>query len=164
MDKHDLTQERLLQVIRYDPETGLFKRINNATLKKIGTIPKDPKNAYLKIGVDYRVYSAHRLAWLYVYGVWPDGQIDHINGDKLDNRICNLRVATTSENKQNMRKARSDSRSGLLGASWHTKSGKWRAAIQINGKKKHLGYFDTPEEAHRIFIEQKRIHHKFCTV
>lgn len=164
MNKYDLTQDQLMQALHYDPETGVFKRRSRMTASKIGTVPKNPRHAYLNIGIGFHVYRAHRLAWLYVHGSWPDGQIDHINGDKLDNRISNLRVATTSQNKQNMRKARSDSRSGLIGASWHTKSNKWRAAIQIDGKKKHLGYFDTPEEAHQVFMEHKRERHAFCTI
>ena len=158
-----LTATRLREVLHYDENTGVFVR-RTKNQPKIGTIPKNPNHAYLNIGIDYKVYKAHRLAWLYVHGEWPKHQIDHINGDKLDNRIANLRVATTSQNKQNMRKARSDSKSGLIGASWHTKSNKWRAAIQIDGKKKHLGYFDTPEEAHQVFMEHKREHHAFCTI
>jgi hypothetical protein len=164
MNKSSLTQQRLMQAYHYDPETGLFRRIGSKGPERIGTIPKVKGNGYLNIGLDYNVYRAHRLAWLYVHGSWPDGQIDHINGDKLDNRISNLRVATTSQNKQNMRKARSDSRSGLIGATWYSKYGKWRAAIQVDGKKRHLGYFDTAEEAHKAFIEQKRLHHEFCTI
>jgi len=164
MNKYDLTQDQLTQALHYDPETGVFRRRSRMNASKIGTVPKNPRHAYLNIGIGFHVYRAHRLAWLYVHGSWPDGQIDHINGDKLDNRIANLRVATNSQNKQNMRKARSDSRSGLIGASWHTKSNKWRAAIQIDGKKKHLGYFDTPEEAHQVFMEHKRERHAFCTI
>jgi hypothetical protein len=163
MTQNILTATRLREVLHYDADTGVFVRLTRK-YPTTGTVPKNPRCAYLCIGIDYRVYRAHRLAWLYVHGSWPDGQIDHINGDKLDNRIANLRVATASQNKQNMRKARSDSRSGLIGASWHTKSNKWRAAIQIDGKKKHLGYFDTPEEAHQVFMEQKREHHAFCTI
>jgi len=164
MNKYDLTQEQLIRALHYDLQTGIFKRKLRKNTSKIGTIPKNPRHAYLNIGIYYHVYRAHRLAWLYVHGSWPNGQIDHINGDKLDNRIDNLRVATASQNKQNMRKARADSRSGLIGASWHSKSGKWRAAIQINGKKKHLGYFETAKEAHDIFMAYKRNFHEFCTI
>jgi len=162
----ELTQTQLKAVLYYDPDTGLFRRIcgKGSHSGVVGTIPQSQRHAYLKIGVGRKIYSAHRLAWLYMTGSFPLGQVDHINGDKLDNRFANLRVATTSQNKQNTRKARKDSRSGLLGATWHSKSKKWRAAIQIDGKKKHLGYFDTPEEAHRVFIEHKRRYHAFCTI
>jgi hypothetical protein len=158
----ELTQENLKDVLHYDPETGNFTRLKNKGSKSpsVGTL----LNGYLRIGVGQKIYAAHRLAWLYMTGSFPSGQIDHINGNKLDNRFVNLRVATASENKQNMRKARRGSRSGLIGASWHTQSQKWRAAIQIDGKKKHLGYFNTAEEAHLVFLEHKRRHHPFCTL
>jgi hypothetical protein len=158
-----LTATRLREVLHYDADTGIFARLTKRQ-QSVGTVPKNPNHAYLNIGVDWKVYRAHRLAWLYVHGEWPKHQIDHINGNKLDNRIVNLRVATASQNKQNMKQARSDSRSGLIGASWYASGNKWRAAIQIDGKKKHLGYFDTAEEAHQIFMEAKRQHHKFNTL
>ena len=164
MTEKILTAQKLKEVVHYNPETGEFTRKDPKLRSCNGTIPKNPRHAYLNIGIDYRVYKAHRLAWLYTHGEWPKGQIDHINGDKLDNRISNLRVATPSQNKQNARKARSDSRSGLLGATWYSKGKKWRAAIQVDGKKKHLGYFDTAQEAHDVFMKAKRELHGFCTV
>lgn len=162
----NLTQKRLKAVLHYDPVTGVFKRFSGKGCKSgsIGTVPKGDRFAYLRIGVDRKIYGAHRLAWLYMTGSFPDRLIDHINGDKLDNRFVNLRLATNSENKQNVRKARSDSRSGLIGATWYAQGQKWRAAIQIDGKKKHLGYFNTAEEAHLVFMEHKRRHHPFCTL
>lgn len=160
-----LTSARLRELLHYDEKTGVFTRhAQSQRHLPVGTVPKNPRYAYLRICLDYKIYMAHRLAWLYVNGVWPDGQIDHINGNKLDNRIENLRDATPSQNKQNMRKARADSKSGLAGASWYSSGNKWRAAIQIDGKKKHLGYFDTAEEAHQVFMDAKRKHHSHCTV
>jgi hypothetical protein len=162
----DITQSQLKAALHYDPDTGVFTRLTGKGSKSnvVGTVPKGERHAYLKIGIGRKIYQAHRLAWLYMTGACPEGFIDHINGNKLDNRFSNLRVATASQNKQNTRKARRDSKSGLLGASWHSRTNKWRAAIQIDGKKKHLGYFDTPEQAHLVFIEYKRRYHAFCTV
>lgn len=164
MTEQILTAKELRDVVHYDADTGNFTRKDPKLRSCTGTIPKNPKRAYLNICINYKIYKAHRLAWLYIYGEWPNGQIDHINGDKLDNRILNLRTATNAQNKQNSRKARSDSKSGLLGATWYTKGNKWRASIQVDGKKKHLGYFATAEEAHDVFIQAKRKLHAFCTI
>ena len=167
MNDQILSAQRLKELLHYDADTGQFTRLTEKgglQHRRVGTIKKQERYAYLIIGVDYKTYRAHRLAWLYIYGEWPSGQIDHINGDKADNRISNLRVATDSQNKQNARKARSDSKSGLIGATWYSRSNKWRAAIQVDGKKKHLGYFDEAEEAHAVYIEAKRILHPFCTI
>lgn len=84
---------------------------------------------------------AHRLAWLYVYGEWPDAEIDHINGNTGDNRISNLRPATRAQNGAN-RGRQTNNASGVKGVCWHAQSGKWRAMIRISGKSRHLGLFN----------------------
>lgn len=117
---------------------------------------------YVKIRIDHVLYSAHRLAWLYVYGEWPLDQIDHINNDKTDNRICNLRLATQSENIVN-RRAQSNNSSGRKGV---TRSGKrWSASIRSNGHRYHLGTFDTVDDAHAAYSEAAcRLHGEFANV
>jgi len=162
-----LTAQRLKEVLHYDADTGQFTSLRakgRRRHERVGTISKNEHFSYLRIRVDYKKYQAHRLAWLYVHGEWPNDGIDHINGDKVDNRISNLRAATHAQNKQNLRKARSDSKSGLLGASWSLALNKWRACIGVDGKKKHLGYFDKAEQAHAVYIEAKRTLHPFCTI
>ena len=102
--------------------------------------------------IDGKEYKAHRLAWLYVYGIWPKLYIDHINGIRDDNRICNLRDVSNRENAIN----RSYHRKGkLAGASYHKQKGKWRATIRINGRYTHLGLFETKEEAHLFYMKKK---------
>jgi citrate synthase len=136
-----LTAQRLKEVLHYDADTGQFTRLpaNGRNGKHcVGTIHR----GYLIIDISYKKYKAHRLAWLYVHGEWPNDQIDHINGDKVDNRISNLRAATPSQNKQNARKARSDSRSGLIGAIWSSRQNKWRAVIMVEGKYKQNRWMD----------------------
>jgi hypothetical protein len=157
-----MTAQRLKELFHYDADTGQFTRFRakGRWPDRVGAI----RFGYLIIKIDYKLYRAHRLAWLYVHGEWPSDQIDHINGDRADNRISNLRAATNSQNKQNARKARSDSRSGLIGAMWESQKNKWRAVILVDGKKKHLGYFDQAEQAHAVYIEAKRTLHPFCTI
>lgn len=157
-----LTVQRLKELLHYDADTGQFTglRANGRKHERVGT----GNRGYLVICVDQKRYKAHRLAWLYVHGEWPNDQIDHINGDRADNRISNLRAATNSQNKQNLRKARSDSRSGLIGAMWDGRSNKWRANILVDGKRKYLGYFEQAEQAHAVYVEAKRTLHPFCTI
>ena len=114
------------------------------------------------ISIDGRKHLAHRLAWLYVNGYCPPGDIDHINGDRAANRISNLRLATRSENLQNQSKAQKHNKTGLLGVSH--RRGKFRAQIRVDGKKMHIGTFPTPEEAHTAYLEAKRQFHPFGTL
>ena len=98
------------------------------------------------IRLQSRLHKAHRLAWFYVYGSWPNDQIDHINRNKTDNRIANLREVTNKQNQQNASK-RSDNTSGHPGVSWYKRDSKWQARIKHNQKDTHLGYFENLEEA-----------------
>jgi hypothetical protein len=116
------------------------------------------------IEIDQRNYKAHRLAWLYVHGVWPTGEIDHRNGDPRDNRIANLRDVTHAVNLQNLTKPRAGCKSGMLGAQWDASRQKWKASIRTQGASKHLGRFDTPEEAHEAYKNAKRKLHDGCTI
>ena len=156
MSEHDctttpantLTAERLRSVLHYEPETGIFTRkVSTSPRIKVGDAAGCPGgHGYLQIRVQNRKYLAHRLAWLYVYGEWPKDQLDHINRNRSDNRIANLREVT---NKQNMQNASKSSRntSGHPGAYWLKQSSKWVAKITHNYKLIHLGCFNTIEEA-----------------
>jgi len=149
--------------LAYDPDSGLF--IRKAPLKgqKVGAVSGVlNKLGYIQVGVDRKIYFGHRLAWFYVHGRWPEGQIDHINGIRSDNRICNLRDADWSINNQNQIKPHKDNACGLLGVCRAKK--RWRAAIKSNGKIKHLGTFDTPELAHEAYLAAKRQVHPGCTI
>ena len=116
-----LSADRLRAVVEYDPETGVFvRKVRLAQRHQAGDradfrINKGPMTGYRRLSLDSKRFLAHRCAWLYVHGDWPQGEIDHINGDPGDNRIENLRVVEAQTNAENKRRARSDSRSGLLG-------------------------------------------------
>lgn len=161
----NLSADRLRELLHYDSETGVFRwKLKTSNRIKIGE-PAGGKLSnfgYFRIGIDGVVYQAHRLAWLYVHGRWPDGQLDHINGCGSDNRIANLRDVPQTTNMQNLRAARKDSKCGLLGVSTNGK--KWRSRILINGVAKHLGTFETQELAHEAYIEAKRRYHSGCTI
>jgi hypothetical protein len=143
-----ITQNELKQVLHYNQDTGVFtwlvsKQGQKGIGSKAGCLTL---GGYYSITIDREFYLAHRLAWFYVYGTWPANTIDHINGDTQDNRICNLREATSSQNGMN-RLEQSNNTSGHRGVTFHKKAQKWRAHIKINQKQKHLGLFITKELA-----------------
>lgn len=161
-----ITCERLRQLLSYDPDTGVFvwleKRGGGANAGEVaGT---DGGQGYERIGVEGQIYPAHRLAWLFVHGRWPTGEIDHINGMRRDNRLSNLRDVPGAINTQNQRAARKDNKLGLLGVSLHRATGKYVANIFIGGKNKRLGLFADPHEGHRAYVNAKRALHAGCTL
>jgi hypothetical protein len=136
-----LTQARLKELFAYDPLIGKFVRRERRGSARAGEIAgTDNGCGYLQIAVDRRVYVAHRMAWLYVNGTWPANQIDHVNGKRADNRISNLRLATSSENQCNTPRYKNTS-TGVKGVCYHKRWKKFQAHIQINKKKAFLGYF-----------------------
>jgi hypothetical protein len=153
-----LTQARLKELLHYDPDTGLFTWLqpaNRFSMVKSGD-RAGALNArgYIHIKVEGKSYKAHRLAWLYVHGRWPEPAVDHINRDKADNRLCNLRQTNQLGNMQNKSAYRSNS-SGYTGVSWHKQSQKWAAQIQYNGRNKHLGLFACPGQAHAAYLRAR---------
>ena len=144
----ELTAEYLRSVLHYDQETGIFTwKVRTANRVKTGEVTGSPDGGgYLRIQLQSRLYKAHRLAWLYTYGEWPSLDIDHINRNKADNRISNLREVSHKQNHQNRSKP-SNNTSGHPGVSWLKQSSKWRAKITHNHKLIHLGCFTTLEEA-----------------
>lgn len=136
-----LTQSRLKQLLRYDPQTGCFTRVVARPGWRPGsTAGRVNHDGYHQIVVDGRRYSSHRLAFLYMTGEFPCGEVDHINRDRSDNRWVNLRDVSHASNLRNTR-LRSDNSSGLVGVRWVPRQGKWHARIKINGQFLHLGSF-----------------------
>jgi hypothetical protein len=154
----EITADYLRKILGYDLETGIFrwkwrkdvpKGWNTRWANKVaGTLI----SGYICILINGQPYKAHRLAWLYVHDVWPTNETDHINSDKADNRITNLREATRQENNRN-RGLRKDSSTNITDVYWHKPTQKYRAQIQAGGKRISLGYFDTLEEAAKVRAE-----------
>lgn len=154
-----LTQARLKEVLNYDPEVGIFTwKVRPCTNVHIGDIAGANTQGYRQIRIDKRLYRSPRLAWLYVHGVWPTGQIDHRDRDRANNKIDNLRDVTQAVNQHNSG-VRVDSKSGLTGVTWSKKAGMWRSRINANNTPFFLGYFNTPELASAAYQAAKLIYH-----
>ncbi len=162
-----LTANRLREVLSFDSSTGAMcwsKPPSPSRVKPGQVAGSVAKSGYLTIRIDRTLYLAHRLAWLYVHGEWPTQKIDHINGDKHDNRIANLRLATDRVNAQNVRKPQANNTSGFLGVTFCRWTNRWLAQIQTGGKHHNLGRFDTPELAHAAYLQAKRRLHEGSTL
>ena len=157
-----LTQDILKSLLSYDPDTGIFTwLVRRGSRGAIGAqITRLTKSGYVYVGIDKRAYLAHRLAWLYVYGVWPDGGIDHINQNRVDNRIANLRLANKSENGQN-RAAPKHNKSGVKGVYWSHRENKWVAAIRADKQCLRLGAFTNLADAARVRAEAELKYHPY---
>lgn len=165
MDAPDVTADWIKNVLDYDPETGVFTwkaRFGKRGVpgRKAGTIDFC---GYLVITINKKRHKGHRLAWLVMTGAWPAIAIDHINGDRTDNRFINLREANWSENQHNRRLQRNN-KSGYHGVAWDSHASKWRASIRANGLARNLGGFDTPQDAHAAYLRAKAALHPFNPV
>jgi len=152
-----ITHDRLLELLAYDPKTGLFRwyvkrRGRGSTSWFSGSIHGA---GYRVIGIDLRLYLAHRLAWFYVHGVWPTNELDHKDRNRSNNAIENLREATRSENGRNT-SLRSDNTSGAKGVIWSKACGKWLAQIHAEGRGSFIGVFESKEEAIRAYAEEAK--------
>lgn len=154
-----LTADRLRSLLRYDPDTGHFiwrvTRTNSRPKgSRAGNLRRD---GYRAISIDRRLYLEHVLAWLYVTGKMPAGEIDHADLDRAGNRWSNLRPATLSQNRANTG-LRKDSSSGFKGVSFHHASGRYSARIQVDGRRMTLGFCHTAEDAARLYADAAEKH------
>lgn len=171
-----ITAERARELLTYDRETGVFAWRNEARAgvrrsvvchragDRAGTRRKDGRNV---IRLDGALYLGYRVAWLMETGGWPDGEIDHIDGDPANDSISNLRVVSRRLNQQNIRRAQANKAScdylGVYANQRNTKS-PWRACITLDGKHRQIGVYKTPEEAHAAYVKAKRLMHEGCTL
>jgi hypothetical protein len=161
----DFAAEQLKEVLHYPPDTGIFTWATDMGGRgKAGAVAGWYQRGYTVIGVLGERVHAHRLAWFFVRGQWPAQQLDHINGDKQDNRIENLREVSDLENKHNIRKAQSNNRSGFLGVAPTANKKRWVATITTNRRQQYLGTFDDPAQAHAAYLAAKRDQHSTCTI
>ena len=154
----DISAVELRKLLHYDPKTGAFTwRQRRNGVKPDRSAGFVGSHGYVSIHIGKKGYQAHRLAWLYLTGTFPARQIDHRDLDRTNNRWDNLREAEPFQNCAN-RRVRADSSTGIKGI--RAKGNKWRAFLSIKGKKRGLGYFDTPEEAHQAYIAAARQAHE----
>ena len=155
-----LTAEKLHELFEYW-DGNLYRKVARKMSpigKRVGWVSN---TGYLSVEIDHKSYSVHRLVWLMHHGVLPEF-LDHINGNKLDNRIENLRPATKSQNNQNKR-LYSNNTSGVKGVCWHKRIKKWQVNVRVNGKQKSFGFFDDIELAELVASEARnKLHGQFA--
>lgn len=137
-----MTKKHALRFVNYNPKTGEFKYIHTGKPAN-----KVSANGYIRVSIEGKRYQAHRLAWIIVNGSIPeDMQIDHINHDRTDNRISNLRIATALENRRN-RELQANNSTGVNGVSVDARTGRYEVHVKVKGKKIWLGTYNTMPEA-----------------
>lgn len=147
-----ITQKYLRSILDYNPETGVFTRKRRDDVRPewntrwAGKVAGNKHNqGYIELSINNKKYLAHRVAFVFTYGYWPN-EVDHINGVRDDNRIINLREVTSSENKKNMKRAKNNT-SGRTGVHYDKINKKWRASAWCNNKEYFAGRFKTKDEA-----------------
>lgn len=165
VDASHITDDWIKNVLSYNPDTGVFiwkERFGKRGIpgRKAGTIDF---NGYVVITINGKRHKGHRLAWLVMTGAWPEVAVDHINGDRSDNRFANLRDANWSQNQHN-RRLQSNNKSGYQGVAWDANARKWRAGIRAAGRGFNLGNYDSKEDAHLAYLRAKSELHPFSPV
>lgn len=165
--KADITQKRLRQLLDYDADSGVFRwKLREHSGGRCrpgdvaGTVRKD---GYIVIRVDGVQHLAHRLAWVYVRGAAPKGEIDHMDGHRSHNQFSNLRDVSHAVNQQNRRRASKGNPTGVLGVC-RSSSGKFVAQVRVDGRTTYHGSHETPEQAHAAYLNAKRALHPGCTI
>ncbi len=156
-----MTQSELKSLLHYDQDTGIFTwKSNIGHVKQNSTAGSVSKRQYYVIGINKKLWLAHRLAWFYVYGYWPK-IVDHINGNTIDNRISNLREASSIQNGYNQ-KINKNNKTGCKNVYWCKSKKRWIVKIKVNGHSKYIGCFKELELADLIAKEARnKYHHIF---
>jgi hypothetical protein len=159
-----LSFDRANELLSYEKETGIlrWKKQRNHLARAGDEAGGLDDLGYKRLMVDNQHWQQHRVVWLLQTGALPLSIIDHIDGDRANNKFANLRLTTAMLNAQNKKKARVDSQTGIIGV--RKQKNRWSASISINKHKKHLGSFLTQEEAANAYLYAKRKHHLSCTI
>lgn len=160
-----ISREELREKVYYNAETGMFLWRNAAKGRKPWAAAGCRRtDGYLVLHVGGRFCYGHRLAWLYIHGEWPDGLIDHIDGNPANNAISNLRIASRRTNAENRKGASTSSKTGYLGVYRRGDTGKFTAQIRVGDKRHTLGSYATAEHAYEAYLTAKRALHEACTL
>jgi len=163
-NKDLISLDELKEILLYNENTGDFTWKIKSKRRNVGDIAGYfDSQGYLKITIKGIKLRGHRLAWFYFYGAYPDGIIDHIDGNPKNNSIVNLRVGTLSQNQEN-RKLNSNKKLRFIGVSYHKDSNTYLARIRVNKILNHIGCFKYPEDAYEAYLIAKRKFHSFCTL
>jgi hypothetical protein len=161
MNTKSIRDSDVVASVSYDPETGVFR---SKSWRRLGEKVGGLRNGYIYLNIFGVSFRASRVAWLLQTGSWPKHHIDHINGDRTDNRFSNLRDIPQAVNNQNLRAPCCTNKTGFLGVDLCKTTGRYRASIRSKGKNITLGRFDTPERAHAEYLKAKRLLHVGCTL
>lgn len=163
---NSITAQELRSLLHYEPDTGIFRWIaSRGSRATIGAeVGSADSYGYKTVRLNKKSYKLHRLAWLYTYGCWPSGDLDHINGIRSDNRIENLRDVSRKVNLENQRTAKNNRSTGILGVYFDKRKNVFYSRISMHNKSIHLGSFLTPELAQAAYLEAKRRLHLGCTI
>lgn len=162
---HEVTAALVRELLIYDGESGELRWRSSKGAAKAGNVAGTKhRRGYVNICLYGKRYGAHRVVWLHVNGEWPKHEIDHVNGDKGDNRIENLRDITHTENTQNIRAAHGRNSCGVLGVTRRKTDGRYVASICVERRSRILGTFDDAQEAHAVYLAAKRTLHAGCTI
>lgn len=154
-----ITQAELKERLNYDADIGIFTwKVSHGKVKAGCVAGSFDKDNYIRIRLNKKDYRAHRLAWLYMYGEFPNGKLDHANRITNDNRISNLRLATNEQNSFNS-KLRTDNTTGIKNVYWNKVRNKWQVSLSINKKLETIGYFDDIEFADLVATEARNKYH-----
>lgn len=159
----DLSAEQLREALNYDPETGAFTWLLSPSgpVRAGSAAGSKDSRGYVCIRLGGKAHKAHRLAWLYVNGEWPETDIDHANRNRADNRFVNLRLATKSENKQNSGRSVNNT-SGQRGIYWCKLREKWAVHISVGNRRLHLGRYISLDDATAARKSAELKYHQFA--
>lgn len=158
----NVSPQELCEMLSYDEATGELRWKKKGLGRRSERAGGLAAQGYIYICVRGKRILAHRAIWAIVYGEWPQSIVDHVNMDRTDNRLCNLRLATKSQNACNTRLYRNNT-SGVKGVRWRQNAKKWTAEIRVNGRSKHLGTYDNKEDAAMAYaVAAQKLHGEFA--